>query len=71
MIWSIYIHSIFRLLTITLIRSCAIQQNGGYDIMELMYQSTRSDGAKVTASQAILRGLASDGGLCAREYTNT
>jgi len=33
------------------------------DIMELMYQSTRSTGAKVTASQAILKGLAGDGGL--------
>lgn len=71
MIWSIYIHSIFRLLIIILIRSCTIQQNGGYDIMELMYQSTRSDGAKVTASQAILRGLASDGGLFVPESIPT
>lgn len=31
--------------------------------MELMYQSTRSEGTKVTASQAILKGLAGDGGL--------
>ncbi len=31
--------------------------------MEVMYQSTRSNGAKVTASQAILKGLAEDGGL--------
>ena len=31
--------------------------------MELMYQSTRSEGTKVTASQAILKGLADDGGL--------
>ena len=31
--------------------------------MELMYQSTRSEGTKVTASQAILKGLAADGGL--------
>ena len=31
--------------------------------MELMYQSTRSEGNKVTASQAILKGLADDGGL--------
>lgn len=31
--------------------------------MELMYQSTRSAGKKVTASQAILKGLAEDGGL--------
>jgi threonine synthase len=31
--------------------------------MELLYRSTRSDDEKVTASQAILKGLASDGGL--------
>ena len=31
--------------------------------MELMYQSTRSKGKEVTASQAILKGLADDGGL--------
>lgn len=31
--------------------------------MELLYQSTRSEGIKVTASQAILKGLAGDGGL--------
>ena len=31
--------------------------------MELMYQSTRSEGTKVSASQAILKGLADDGGL--------
>ena len=31
--------------------------------MEVMYQSTRSTGKKVTASQAILKGLADDGGL--------
>ncbi len=31
--------------------------------MELLYQSTRSKGEKVTASQAILKGLAGDGGL--------
>ncbi len=31
--------------------------------MELLYQSTRSQGEKVTASQAILKGLAGDGGL--------
>lgn len=31
--------------------------------MELMYQSTRSEDTKVTASQAILKGLADDGGL--------
>lgn len=33
------------------------------EIMELMYQSTRSEDTKVTASQAILKGLADDGGL--------
>ena len=31
--------------------------------MNIMYKSTRSDGDKVTASQAILKGLADDGGL--------
>lgn len=31
--------------------------------MEVLYQSTRSNGSKVTASQAILKGLADDGGL--------
>ncbi|MBP3702320.1 MAG: threonine synthase, partial [Lachnospiraceae bacterium] len=31
--------------------------------MSVMYKSTRSEGAKVTASQAILKGLADDGGL--------
>ena len=32
-------------------------------MMELLYKSTRSDNETVTASQAILKGLASDGGL--------
>lgn len=31
--------------------------------MDIMYQSTRNSKEKVTASQAILKGLASDGGL--------
>ena len=31
--------------------------------MEIMYKSTRSENETVTASQAILKGLASDGGL--------
>ncbi|MDO4166323.1 MAG: threonine synthase [Eubacteriales bacterium] len=31
--------------------------------MEIKYQSTRSEGTEVTASQAILKGLADDGGL--------
>ena len=31
--------------------------------MEIMYQSTRNQAEKATASQAILQGLASDGGL--------
>ena len=31
--------------------------------MELFYRSTRSDKERVTASQAILQGLAADGGL--------
>ena len=30
---------------------------------ELLYESTRGAGGKVTASQAILKGLAEDGGL--------
>ena len=32
-------------------------------IMSIMYSSTRSNSEKVTASQAILKGLAEDGGL--------
>ena len=35
---------------------------------ELYYKSTRSDAAPVTASQAILRGLAEDGGLYVPEF---
>lgn len=31
--------------------------------MEVLYRSTRSDGEKITASQAILKGLSDDGGL--------
>lgn len=31
--------------------------------MEILYKSTRSDNVTITASQAILKGLASDGGL--------
>lgn len=31
--------------------------------MSLFYKSTRDDSVKVTASQAILKGLAPDGGL--------
>lgn len=31
--------------------------------MDVMYQSTRSNGEKITASQAILKGLSDDGGL--------
>ena len=31
--------------------------------MEILYKSTRSDSQPVTASQAILKGLADDGGL--------
>ena len=31
--------------------------------MDLTYTSTRGHGEKVTASQAILKGLADDGGL--------
>ena len=33
------------------------------EIMSIMYKSTRSNSDKVTASQAILKGLADDGGL--------
>ena len=35
--------------------------------MDLLYKSTRSDNAGVTASQAILKGLADDGGLLYRK----
>lgn len=35
----------------------------GWIPMSVMYKSTRSDSEKVTASQAILKGLANDGGL--------
>ena len=31
--------------------------------MEILYKSTRSDSQPVTASRAILKGLADDGGL--------
>ncbi|MBQ3933515.1 MAG: threonine synthase, partial [Lachnospiraceae bacterium] len=31
--------------------------------MEVLYKSTRSEGGEVTASQAVLKGLADDGGL--------
>lgn len=37
--------------------------SGMEEIMELLYQSTRSKGVRVTASQAVLKGLADDGGL--------
>lgn len=38
--------------------------------MEIRYQSTRSSGETVTASQAILKGLADDGGaVCAVKYS--
>lgn len=36
--------------------------------MELLYKSTRSDSAPVTASKAILKGLADDGGLFVPEH---
>ena len=34
--------------------------------MNLLYKSTRSNDVEVTASQAILKGLADDGGLLYR-----
>ncbi|MCR5656142.1 MAG: threonine synthase [Butyrivibrio sp.] len=34
-----------------------------YGVAEILYSSTRGDKSKVTASQAILKGLAADGGL--------
>ncbi len=43
--------------------SNAALRSGMEEIMELLYQSTRSKGVKVTASQAVLKGLADDGGL--------
>ena len=39
--------------------------------MNLLYKSTRSEGTKVTASQAILKGLAEDGGLFVPESIPT
>ena len=39
--------------------------------MELMYSSTRNDKVKLTASQAILKGLADDGGLFVPERIPT
>ena len=39
--------------------------------MELMYTSTRNANEKVTASQAILKGLAEDGGLFVPEQLPT
>ena len=33
--------------------------------MNLIYKSTRNNEETVTASEAILKGLANDGGLCA------
>lgn len=39
--------------------------------MELMYISTRNANEKVTASQAILKGLAEDGGLFVPEQLPT
>jgi len=36
--------------------------------MGISYKSTRDDGVKVTASQAILKGLAADGGLFVPDY---
>ena len=36
--------------------------------MELLYKSTRNDHIKLTASQAILKGLSDDGGLFVPEY---
>lgn len=40
-----------------------IGKEKGGETMELFYKSTRGDKQKVTASEAILKGLASDGGL--------
>ena len=41
----------------------ARKRRGGQTRMEVMYKSTRSDAAPITASAAILKGLADDGGL--------
>ena len=38
--------------------------------MGLYYKSTRNSNLKVTASEAILKGLAPDGGLFVRVYYN-
>ena len=40
-------------------------------VMSLLYRSTRSADVKVTASQAILKGLAADGGLYVPESNPT
>lgn len=42
---------------------CKIKIKGREDDMELYYKSTRNAAEKVSASQAILKGLADDGGL--------
>ena len=39
--------------------------------MEVIYRSTRSNGAPVTASQAILKGLSDDGGLFVPDHIPT
>ena len=36
--------------------------------MEVLYKSTRGDGTLITSSQAILKGLADDGGLFVPNY---
>lgn len=40
-----------------------IREDRGEDEMEVLYSSTRGGGARVKASEAILKGLAEDGGL--------
>jgi len=40
-----------------------IEKTKGSLFMEVLYKSTRSDSAPITASQAILKGLSEDGGL--------
>ena len=39
--------------------------------MEVLYSSTRDSGKKVTASQAILKGLSEDGGLFVPDHIPT
>ena len=47
---------------IYLVENCVAERKRG-KIMNLLYKSTRNSEKTVTASEAILKGLADDGGL--------